>query len=211
MRVMGIKCLLPLLTDSVFIVLALYFVAVYTHSLLVFPQGQTLFFLIYQTCFLIYQLMALTLFLARRNVVTFSSKISDYVYTLIALGSPMLFRPVIGARFSIVGEALQFGGAVLVMGAFLSLNRSFGIAPENRGIKTTGMYRIVRHPMYLGYVLTETGFVLNNLSFFNVFVFATFVFFLVLRLQSEEGLLRQDPAYEAYTQKSPWKLVPFVF
>lgn len=208
---MGMKRLLPLLTDSIFIVLALYFVDVYTHSLLVFPQGQTLFFLIYQTSFLIYQLMAFVLFLARRNPVAFSSKISDYVYTLIALGSPMLFRPVIGAGFSIVGEALQSGGAVLVMGAFLSLGRSFGIAPENRGIKTTSMYRIVRHPMYLGYVLTETGFVLSNFSFFNVFVLATFVFFVVRRLQAEEGLLREDPAYEAYAQKSPWKLVPFVF
>lgn len=203
--------LLPLLTDSIFIALALYFVFIYVRSLLVFPQLQTFSFLIYQTLFLLFQLMALGLFLSRKRAVVFSSKIADYVYTLAALGSPMLFRPIFGVGASIVGESLEFAGAVLVVGGFLSLNRSFGIAPENRGIKTRGMYRIVRHPMYSGYILAETGFVLNNLSFFNVIILATAIFFLVLRLQAEERLLGEDPAYQAYAQKTSWKLIPFVF
>jgi protein-S-isoprenylcysteine O-methyltransferase Ste14 len=202
---------LPLLTDSIFIVLALYFVFIYTRSIFVFPQLQTSSFLVYQTLFLLFQLVALGLFLARKEAVLFSSKIVDYVYTLVALGSPMFFQPVFGVGVSIVGESLEFAGAILVIGGFLSLNRSFGIAPENRGIKTKGMYRIVRHPMYSGYILTETGFVLNNLSLFNVIILATVIFFLVLRLQAEERLLREDSAYQAYAQKTSWKLIPFVF
>jgi protein-S-isoprenylcysteine O-methyltransferase Ste14 len=178
---------------------------------MVFPQLWGSFFPVYQTLFLIFQLMALVLFLARSRAVVFSSRIVDYVYTLAALGSPMFFRPLFGMGASLVGESLVFAGAVLVIGGFLSLNRSFGIAPENRGIKTTGMYRIVRHPMYLGYLLAETGFVLNNLSFYNVFILATAAFFLLLRLQAEERLLGEDPAYQAYAQRTAWKLVPLVF
>lgn len=200
---------MPLLTDLIFIVLAIYFVFTYMRSLLTLPQP--LFFSIYQTFFLVYQFMALALFLTRKKAVAVSPKIADYVYTVVALGSPMFFRPVFGVGTSIVGEGLEFAGAVLVLGGFLSLNRSFGIAPENRGIKTTGMYRIVRHPMYSGYLLAETGFVLNNFSFFNVFILATAALFLVLRLQAEERLLREDPAYRTYARKTPWKLAPFVF
>lgn len=201
---------MPSLTDSVFVVLALYFVVVYSRTFFVFLQVQPIF-LIDQTFFLLFQLMALGLLLTRRNAVDASSKITDYVYALAALGSPMLFRPVFGIRSSILGELLEFVGAVLVIGAFLSLNRSFGIGPENRGIKTTGIYGIVRHPMYTGYLLTETGFVLRNFSFLNVIVLATAVFFLGLRIRAEERFLVKEPAYQAYAQRTPWKLVPFIF
>ncbi len=93
----------------------------------------------------------------------------------------------------------------------MSLNRSFGIAPENRGIKTKGVYRIVRHPMYSGYLLTETGFVLSNFSLYNVLILAAAALFLVLRLMAEERFLKEDPAYLTYAHKTPWKLLPFIF
>jgi protein-S-isoprenylcysteine O-methyltransferase Ste14 len=112
---------------------------------------------------------------------------------------------------SMVGESLAFGGGIIVIGGFLSLNRSFGIAPENRGIQTRGLYRVVRHPMYLGYVLTEIGFILNNLSSINVVIFATATFFLMLRIRSEERLLKNDTAYRRYIRNTPWRLMPFVF
>jgi protein-S-isoprenylcysteine O-methyltransferase Ste14 len=203
--------LLPLLTDSIFIVLALYFVVTYTRSLWIPLQQQTLLFLVRQTFFLIVQLMALALFLVRKSAVDFSSKIGDYVWTLLALGLPMLLRPVLGFAPSIVSFSLELIGIVLVLGAFLSLNRSFGIAPENRGIKTKGVYRIVRHPMYSGYLLTETGFVLSNLSLYNVLILAAAALFLVLRLMAEERFLKEDPTYLTYAHKTPWKLLPLIF
>jgi protein-S-isoprenylcysteine O-methyltransferase Ste14 len=122
----------------------------------------------------------------------------------------MLLRPDSGIGVPIVGIPLEFVGAVVVLGAFLSLNRSFGIAPENRGIKTKGLYRIVRHPMYSGYLLTEAGFVLSNSSAYNAVIFVSASLFLVLRLIAEERFLKADPAYEAYARKTPWKLIPFI-
>jgi protein-S-isoprenylcysteine O-methyltransferase Ste14 len=98
-----------------------------------------------------------------------------------------------------------------VISAFFSLNRSFGIAPENQGTKKTGMYRLLRHPMYSGYLLTETGFVLSNFSAFNVSILFTAAIFLVLRLLAEERLLIEDKAYQTYSQQTRWKLIPYVF
>jgi protein-S-isoprenylcysteine O-methyltransferase Ste14 len=195
---------LALLTDAFFVVLAFYFVYVYSRSLFVYRQPVTLFFLIYQ-------LVALTLLLIRRNATAFSSNALDYIYALVGLGAPLFFRPVEGYTGSVLAVLLELAGAFFVVGAFLSLNRSFGIAPENRGIKTMGFYHVVRHPMYLGYILAETGFVMGNLSQYNLFVLLIAIVFLILRVRAEERLLREDPEYQEYTKRTPWKLIPLVF
>ncbi len=201
---------LPLLTDTVFILLAFYFMLTYVHSLFAYAETRSPF-PANQSLFLIYQLTAITLMLLRKKAVVFSSKIRDYFYTLVGLGAPLFFRPVFSNPIFLEGESLEFLGTVLVVGAFLSLNTSFGIAPENRGVKTSGMYRIVRHPMYSGYMLVEAGFVINNFSYFNLCILTISISFLVLRLLAEEGLLHDDPAYQAYARRIRWKLFPYVF
>jgi len=110
-----------------------------------------------------------------------------------------------------MGMFLEVAGGFFVLGAFLSLNRSFGIAPENRGVKTMGFYRFIRHPMYFGYVLAEMGFVLNNFSYYNLTVLSLAISFMMLRLQAEERVLRKDREYLKYAQKTRWKLIPLIF
>ncbi len=122
-----------------------------------------------------------------------------------------MFRPIAGYAGSAMGMSFEVVGGFFVLGAFLSLNRSFGIAPENRGVKSMGFYRIIRHPMYFGYVLAETGFVINNFSYYNLIVFALAVSFTMLRLQAEERVLRKDREYQEYAQKVRWKLIPLIF
>jgi protein-S-isoprenylcysteine O-methyltransferase Ste14 len=196
--------LLALLADTCFVVLAVYSLGTYLRFFDPYRQPQTIFFFIYQV-------IALTLLLTRRDAVTLSSRPLDYVYTLLGLGSPLLFRPVYGYTNSIVGLSLEVAGGFFVLGAFLSLNRSFGIAPENRGVKTVGLYRVIRHPMYLGYLLAEIGFVINNFSVFNLTVLAVATLFTILRLRAEERILRKDGRYIEYSQRTRWKLIPFIF
>lgn len=205
---MLVRRFLPLLMDSIFIVLALYFVLTSARAWFVFAEPWSFF--IYQAFFVAVQIMAFALFLIRKNPVACSSKSTDYVFTLGGLGSPMLFQVASGNGPSVVGEWLVFVGGFIVLSAMLSLNTSFGIAPENRSIKTRGMYRIVRHPMYMGYILAETGFLISNFSFFNVLILTASVIFLLLRLRAEERLLLEDPAYKTYARKLPWKLIPFI-
>ena len=195
---------LALLTDTCFVVLALYFIYTYIRFFNTYQQPQTIFFFIYQ-------LIALTLLLIRKNAVVLSSRPIDYVYALVGLGSPLLFRPIAGYASSAMGMFLEVAGGFFVLGAFLSLNRSFGIAPENRGVKTMGFYRFIRHPMYFGYVLAEMGFVLNNFSYYNLTVLSLAISFMMLRLQAEERVLRKDREYLKYAQKTRWKLIPLIF
>jgi protein-S-isoprenylcysteine O-methyltransferase Ste14 len=202
--------LLPILTDTLFVLFALYFTLTYLHSLLAYAEAQSSF-PVSQTIILVYQLTAIALMLVRRNAVAFSPDVRDYVYTLVGVGAPLFFRPVFEGPVYLAAECIEFLGALLVVAAFFSLNKSFGIAPENRGVKTAGTYRIVRHPMYSGYIVAEAGFVINNFSYFNLCVLAIAVSFLLLRLLAEERLLRNDPAYQAYSRRVRWKLFPYVF
>lgn len=46
--------------------------------------------------------------------------------------------------------------------ALLDLGSSFGVSPANRGFKKNGLYKFLKHPMYLGYGIAEFGMILLN-------------------------------------------------
>jgi protein-S-isoprenylcysteine O-methyltransferase Ste14 len=93
----------------------------------------------------------------------------------------------------------------------ISLNTSIGMAAANRGIKTGGMYRLVRHPLYLSYAIAFGGFVLNQMTWHNTMVYFAALLLWVMRILAEERLLTRDPQYLAYTQRVRWRMVPFAF
>jgi len=103
-----------------------------------------------------------------------------------------------------------FGNAVQ-LAAKLFLRRSFGIAPANRGIKTDGMYRFVRHPMYAGYLFVHIGILLLMPTVLNAVIYGIGWYAQILRLLAEERLLGEDPAYRDFMMKTRWRLVPGVF
>jgi protein-S-isoprenylcysteine O-methyltransferase Ste14 len=155
--------------------------------------------------------MALVFLAVRKSARAFTAKKADYLYTIVGFTSPVFFQPSPYGGPFFVGVSLEVSGLAFVAGAFLSLNRSFGLAPQNRGIRTGGLYRLVRHPMYLGYILAEAGYLVNNFSDFNIFVLSVSVLFLLLRLRAEEQLLRRDRAYRDYSRRTRWKLLPPFF
>ena len=110
-----------------------------------------------------------------------------------------------------VGVVLTVLGNFIQLLAKMFLRRSFGIAPANRGIKTDGMYRIVRHPMYAGYLLVHIGILTLMPTLFNFAVYAIGWWAQILRLLAEERLLGEDPAYREFMTKTRWRLIPGVF
>ncbi len=93
----------------------------------------------------------------------------------------------------------------------MSLNTSIGMTAANRGIKTGGLYRLVRHPLYLSYMIAFGGFVLNQMTWHNVMVYFAALLLWVMRILAEERLLTRDPKYQDYTTQVKWRLVPFLF
>jgi len=109
-----------------------------------------------------------------------------------------------GLVFYLVGTACQFS-------AKASLGRSFGLLPAQRGMVASGPYRVVRHPMYLGYVIGQTGFVLVNFSLQNALVLLGVYLALGLRIAREEAVLSTTDDYGRYQERVRWRLVPLVF
>jgi protein-S-isoprenylcysteine O-methyltransferase Ste14 len=139
--------------------------------------------------------------------------ISPYDWIVALLGTYMVacFRPEHTGSDNLIGQIMQTLGLCMQVGGMLSLNTSIGMAAANRGIKTGGMYRIVRHPLYLSYAIAFGGFVLNQTSWYNVMIYFSALLLWVLRILAEERLLTRDATYREYTQRVPWRLVPLLF
>ncbi|MGF6572602.1 protein-S-isoprenylcysteine O-methyltransferase Ste14 [Paraburkholderia sp. GAS333] len=109
------------------------------------------------------------------------------------------------------GAALQLLGIFWELFAKVSLRRSFGILPANRGVVSRGAYRFIRHPMYLGYFLTDVGFLLVNFGVQNMIVYGCQFALQIGRIVREERLLSDDESYCAYRRKVRFRVIPGVF
>ncbi|MBV8687866.1 MAG: isoprenylcysteine carboxylmethyltransferase family protein [Alphaproteobacteria bacterium] len=102
-------------------------------------------------------------------------------------------------------------GLLCSISAKIFLRRSFGIVPANRGVQREGPYRVVRHPIYFGYLLAQIGFFCVNVSVINAVVYAACWLAMVLRIRAEEEMLGLDPSYAEYQQAVRYRLIPFVW
>lgn len=102
-------------------------------------------------------------------------------------------------------------GIYLQLAAKFTLRRSFGVIAANRGVKASGPYRFVRHPMYAGYALTHIGFLLSGPTLWNILVCGLTLGLNVGRIVAEERMLLNDPAYQALSTKVRYRLFPYVF
>ncbi len=109
-----------------------------------------------------------------------------------------------------IGTGIQIVGIALQVFAMLSLNRSIGFVAANRGIKTNGMYRFVRHPLYFAYIVAFFGYLLNHFTLNNQIVFAFMVYCLYLRTHCEEEILSKDPEYCEYKSRVKYRIIPYV-
>ncbi len=87
---------------------------------------------------------------------------------------------------------------------------SIGIVPANRGIKVSGPYRFIRHPMYAGVILSQVALLMVFPSLFNFALFGVLTTFKALMIRNEERLLMKDPSYVEYAARVRWRAIPFV-
>ncbi len=154
--------------------------------------------------------------LIRRRTTEISLKPVDWFSAAIGTTLPLLVQPT-GSPLpgipgiTIICSMIALTGFVIQIAAKLTLSRSFGMVAANRGIKVTGPYRIVRHPMYAGYFMTQVSFLLINPSFWNLSIYAVAFGFQLARILAEEQVLTRDATYRAFAANTRFRLFPGLF
>jgi protein-S-isoprenylcysteine O-methyltransferase Ste14 len=114
------------------------------------------------------------------------------------------------------------GTLLLLLAAFLlfeALKENTFAAPvvkmqKERGQKviSTGLYSIVRHPMYAGATLLFISAPLLLGSVYGLIMGLVLIVTIAVRSLGEEAMLKQElPGYREYMQKVKWRMIPFIF
>jgi protein-S-isoprenylcysteine O-methyltransferase Ste14 len=150
------------------------------------------------------------MFLLRATPSSVSAHPGDWALAVAGTAAPLLFAP--SAVVLLQGAAvLVFAGAVFQLIGLLSLNRSIGLVPARRDLKTGGSFRLVRHPLYASYLLMFTGYLLTNYSVANLLVYCALLALLLARIVREEHHLSREADYRAYMERVKYRVIPFVF
>lgn len=83
---------------------------------------------------------------------------------------------------------------------------------ENQTVVDTGLYGIVRHPMYASTLLLFLSMPLILGSLYSLAVFLAYPIMIALRIKNEEELLEKElEGYLEYKQKVKYRLIPFIW
>lgn len=160
---------------------------------------------------LVSEVLTVAFVVTRRPTYAMSQSPLDWALAFAGSMSAWLARPG-GEPLSPSGGMLLLSlGTLVAIGAKLSLNRRFGMAPANRGVQQKGAYRLVRHPMYLGYFVAQAGFLTLNPTLHNLAIYAFAWSVQIARLLREERWLISDPEYRVYAERVRFRLIPGAF
>ena len=83
---------------------------------------------------------------------------------------------------------------------------------EGQKVVDTGLYGVVRHPMYAVTILLFMAMPLVLGSWYALIAFAFYPAIIIVRLKDEENLLtRELPGYDVYKQKVKYRIIPFIW
>ncbi|MFX1362757.1 MAG: methyltransferase family protein [Promethearchaeota archaeon] len=124
--------------------------------------------------------------------------------------------------FGLIGLALVIIGGYLRMKARLQLRKKAGFNSlvstsqlqivEGQQLVKDGLYKHVRHPLYIGEILRNFGIVLIFSSAYGILLIIIGTIFLLLRIKPEEEMLVEafGSDYEDYKRKTK-RLIPYIY
>jgi protein-S-isoprenylcysteine O-methyltransferase Ste14 len=118
------------------------------------------------------------------------------------------------ASISLVGDVLVAVGLgiamlVVIQNSYAAVNIT---VESGQTLVSTGLYGIVRHPMYTGNVIMMVGVPPALGSFWGLLLIIPGLVVLVLRIRDEEDMLTHElSGYRDYTQKVHYRLLPYVW
>jgi len=151
------------------------------------------------------------MYAARRDATNITQSPALWLLAFVGTCVPLALRPTALSPWAGAGDTLQLAGICSILVSMLSLQRSFGIVPAHRGIRTQGLYNIVRHPLYASELVWMLGFAIANPSAWNIGLWLFDCMLLFTRACAEERFLGVDPLYSQYQARVKYRLVPLVF
>ena len=94
------------------------------------------------------------------------------------------------------------------LASLISLGRRFGVRPALRGLAMAGPYRVVRHPMYLSYVLADIGYNLQEWNIATLLLTTAGWLSLLYRINAEERILSRHADWTNYLGQVRSRLLP---
>lgn len=129
----------------------------------------------------------------------------------------------LGFRFNLytLPKVVSFSAAVVFLMAYILyaevlrentyLSRTIEVQ-ENQKVIDTGLYGIVRHPMYSATLLLFLSMPLVLGSVYSFLIFLAYPFIIAKRIKDEEELLEKElDGYVEYKQKVKYRLIPFIW
>jgi protein-S-isoprenylcysteine O-methyltransferase Ste14 len=149
----------------------------------------------------------------QRILVTFLFISFLAMFVVSALDHRFGWSPV-PASVSLIGDVLVATGLGVAM--LVIIQNSYAAAnitvETGQQLVSTGLYGLVRHPMYTGNVILMVGVPLALGSYWGLIFVPPGLVVLALRIRDEEGLLEQElSGYREYEQQVHYRLVPYVW
>lgn len=129
----------------------------------------------------------------------------------------------LGYRFGwyILPKGVSIDGAVVFLFAYTLyaevmrentyLSRTIHVQ-ENQRVVDTGLYGIIRHPMYSATLILFLAMPIVLGSVFSFIIFLAYPFIIAKRIKGEEELLEKElDGYKEYKQKVKYRLIPFIW
>ncbi len=161
-------------------------------------------------------LMVLAIAITRRRPAVEDHSFGPSAAVAIAYGYPyaqvLYLHATPGVAFWPTGGiVLIMCGAVLSLVSLMTIGRWFGIRPALRGLSTRGTYRVVRHPMYLGYLLGDVGYNLQETNAGAAVLVLIGWISIVYRIQREERVMAHHPEWDTYANSVQYRLLPGIW
>ena len=138
-------------------------------------------------------------------------RISALAGTFLISAVALFPRRELSVGGEIAATTLILLGTALAVYVLTQLGRSFSVMAEARQLVTSGVYRIVRHPLYVAEEIAAIGLVIQFASYQTLLLLAVHAGFQLRRMRNEEAILIGTfPEYGAYKEKTA-RLIPGVY